>query len=79
MVATLRTDFGRFHELLDATQNKLRQAAENLDKAAQRTRTIETHLRQAQEEPLALNEPPLTDEQAAFGLPPEQITDNAED
>ena len=79
MVATLRTDFGRFHELIDATQNRLRQAAESLDKAAQRTRTIETHLRQAQEEPLTLNEPPLIDEQTAFGLPPEQINNIEQD
>ncbi len=51
MVAALRTDFGRFHELLSATQNRLRQAAESLDKATQRTRSIESQLRQAQETP----------------------------
>ncbi len=76
VVATLRSDFGRFHELLDATQNRLRQAAESLDKAAQRTRTIETHLRRAQEEPLEPSAAqPLTGQQALFSLQPEQIND----
>ena len=80
VVATLRSDFGRFHELLDATQNRLRQAAESLDKAAQRTRTIETHLRQAQEEPLDTgSDQTLPGQQTFSGLLPEQITANRQD
>ena len=63
VVSTLRTDFGRFHELLAVTQNRLRQAAESLDKAAQRTQTIETHLRQAQEAPLDAGSSVLLDGQ----------------
>ena len=80
-VATLRADFGRFHELLEATQNRLRQAAESLDKAAQRTRTIETHLRQAQEDPVAEapQNQPLTGQQTLFSLPPEHISEDDHD
>ena len=75
VVSTLRTDFGRFHELLEATQNRLRQAAESLDKAAQRTRTIETHLRRAQEDPLTgQDHEPLPAQQTFFSLP-EQISE----
>ncbi len=72
VVATLRTDFGRFHELLSMTQNRLRQAAESLDKAAQRTRTIETHLRQAQEAPPEDDpETPIPGQQTVYDLLPE--------
>ena len=80
VVATLRNDFSRFHELLDATQNRLRQAAESLDKAAQRTRTIETHLRQAQEDPIdTTNNQTLPGRQTYPDLLPEQITDNQQE
>ena len=79
VVATLRTDFGRFHELLEATQNRLRQAAESLDKAAQRTRTIESHLRQAQEDPLETpQQQMLTGRQLLPDLAAEQINEDTE-
>ena len=54
MLSLLRTDFARFSDLLAQTQNRLRQAAESLDKAALKTKTIETHLRRAEEAPGAL-------------------------
>ncbi len=77
MVATLRTDFGRFHELLAATQNRLRQAAESLDKAAQRTRVIETHLRQAQEVPSdPVHELPPVGQVDFFSLPADTQEDH---
>lgn len=79
VVATLRTDFGRFHELLEATQNRLRQAAESLDKAAQRTRTIESHLRQAQEDPLETpQQQMLTGRQLLPDLAAEQINEDTD-
>ena len=73
VVSTLRTDFGRFHELLSVTQNRLRQAAESLDKAAQRTRTIETHLREAQEQPTLppAEDAPAFEQTTLFGGPPD--------
>ena len=78
VVATLRTDFSRFHELLESTQNRLRQAAESLDKAAQRTRTIESHLRRAQEEPLESSQTQmLTGQQLLPDLTAEQISEDS--
>ena len=80
VVSTLRSDFGRFHELLTMTQNRLRQAAESLDKAAQRTRTIESHLRRAQEDPAEIpQQPTLPGQQAMTDLMPEPIIDFKDD
>ena len=45
LLGAVKTEFGRFGDLLDQTQQRLRQAGESIEKAAARTRTINRRLR----------------------------------
>ncbi|MDD3411515.1 MAG: DNA recombination protein RmuC, partial [Eubacteriales bacterium] len=67
LLGAVKTDFGRFADVLQHTQEKLRQATDSIDTAFVRTRSIERKLRRVE----ALDEtdasrllaaPPLLDE-----------------
>ncbi len=45
LLGAVKTEFGRFSDLLDQTQQRLRQAGETIEKAAVRTRAINRRLR----------------------------------
>ncbi len=48
LLAAVKTEFGKFSTLLDATQKKLHAAAESIESASRKTRTIERKLRQVE-------------------------------
>lgn len=52
LLGTVKTEFGKFGDILDKTQKKLQEASNNIDTAARKTRTIERKLRNVQELPL---------------------------
>jgi DNA recombination protein RmuC len=64
VLGAVKTEFGKFGDLLDKTQKKLQEASNTLDGAAVRTRAIERRLRGVEE----LQAPPG---EAPEGLPPE--------
>ena len=45
LLGAVKTEFGRFSDLLDQTQQRLRQAGETIEKASVRTRAINRRLR----------------------------------
>jgi len=51
LLGAVKTEFGRFGEMLDKTQKKLQEASNSIETAAQKTRTIERKLRMVQELP----------------------------
>ena len=51
LLAAVKTEFGSFGEVLDATKRKLDQASRDIDKAGVRSRAIERKLRDVQELP----------------------------
>lgn len=51
ILGAVKTEFGKFGDVLDKTQKKLREASDTLDKAATRTRAIERRLRQVEAVP----------------------------
>lgn len=51
MLGAIKTDFGRFGETLEATQRKLKEATDNLGRAAKRTEIIQNKLRSVEELP----------------------------
>lgn len=48
LLSAVKTEFGKFSLLLDATRKKLHAAAESIESASRRTRTIERKLRQVE-------------------------------
>ena len=48
LLSAVKTEFGRFSVLLDSTQKKLHAAAESIESASRRTRSIERKLRQVE-------------------------------
>jgi DNA recombination protein RmuC len=48
LLSAVKTEFGKFSTLLDATQKKLHAAAESIESASRKTRTIERRLRQVE-------------------------------
>lgn len=48
LLGAVKTDFGRFSDVLEKTQTKLRQASESIDSAFVRTRSIQRHLRKVE-------------------------------
>ncbi|KPJ75551.1 MAG: recombinase RmuC [Deltaproteobacteria bacterium SG8_13] len=59
LLGTVKTEFGRFGDVLAKTKKKLQEASSSIDKAEVRTRAIERKLRKVQEIP-------LSEEQAAL-------------
>lgn len=51
LLGTVKTEFGKFGDILDKTQKKLQEASNSIDTAARKTRTIERKLRNVQELP----------------------------
>ncbi len=48
LLSAVKTEFGKFSALLDATQKKLHAAADSIESASRKTRTIERRLRQVE-------------------------------
>lgn len=48
LLSAVKSEFGKFSSLLDATQKKLHAAAESIESASRKTRTIERRLRQVE-------------------------------
>ncbi len=48
LLGAVKTDFGKFAQVLENTQKRLRQASDSVDLAFNRTRTIERHLRKVE-------------------------------
>lgn len=53
LLGAVKTEFGKFGDLLDKTSKKLSEASDQIDKAAKKTRTIERKLKEVQELPAA--------------------------
>jgi DNA recombination protein RmuC len=53
VLGAVKTEFGKFGELLDGVKRKLDQASDNIEDAARKSRTIEKKLRGVQELPAA--------------------------
>jgi len=51
LLGAVKTEFGRFGEILDKTQKKLQEASNTIESAAKKSRTIERKLKQVQELP----------------------------
>jgi DNA recombination protein RmuC len=52
VLGAVKTEFGKFGEVLSKTQKKLQEASNVIDKAGVRTRAIERHLRDVESRPL---------------------------
>jgi DNA recombination protein RmuC len=53
LLGVVKTEFGKFGDILKKTQDKIRQAGDTLEEASQKTRTIERKLKDVQELPSA--------------------------
>ncbi|MDR3589990.1 MAG: DNA recombination protein RmuC [Negativicutes bacterium] len=53
LLGAVKTEFGRFGEMLDKTQKKLQEASNSIETAAQKSRTIQRKLKTVQELPAA--------------------------
>lgn len=51
LLGSVKTEFGKFGDILEKTKDKLQQATNNIDDAVKKSRTIETKLRKVQELP----------------------------
>jgi DNA recombination protein RmuC len=51
LLGAIKTDFGKFGDLLDKTKKKLQEAANSVDSASTRTRAIQRHLREVEQLP----------------------------
>jgi DNA recombination protein RmuC len=51
VLGTVKTEFGKFGDILDSVKKKLVQATDTIDDAARKTRTIERKLRSVQDTP----------------------------
>ena len=53
LLGAVKTEFGRFGEMLEKTQKKLQEASNSIDTAARKSRTIERKLRRVEDLPAA--------------------------
>ncbi|HBR14866.1 MAG TPA: DNA recombination protein RmuC [Candidatus Omnitrophica bacterium] len=67
LLGTVKTEFGKFGDLLEKTQEKLQQASNNIEDAARKSRTIEKKLKDVQVLP-SMAEKPLLGENGAEDL-----------
>ncbi len=51
LLGAIKTDFGKFGDLLDKTKKKLQEAANSVDSASTKTRAIQRHLRGVEQLP----------------------------
>jgi DNA recombination protein RmuC len=70
LLGTIKTEFGKFGDILTKTKQKLREASQSIDQAAVRSRAIERKLRRVQEVPLANSEGGVSN--AEFGMQNEE-------
>jgi len=61
LLGSVKTEFGKFGDILEKTQDKLRQASDSIDSAKVRTRAIERKLKDVQELPSNNNQLEITD------------------
>ena len=66
--SAVKTEFGKFGDLLDNVKNKLDQASNNIETAARKSRTIERRLKGVQQLPAADAEQLLRLEQPNGGV-----------
>jgi DNA recombination protein RmuC len=64
LLGTVKTEFGKFGDILDKTKEKLQQATDNIELASKKSRTIETKLRKVQDLPSSV-QPLLIEESEA--------------
>ena len=57
VLSAVKTEFGKFGEVLDGVQKKLGQASKTIEKAHVRSRAIERKLRGVEELPIDENQP----------------------
>ncbi|MDH3974552.1 MAG: DNA recombination protein RmuC [Deltaproteobacteria bacterium] len=57
LLGAVKTEFGKFGDILDKTQKKLHEASNTIETAARKSRTIERKLRNVQELPAGEKEP----------------------
>ena len=57
LLAAVKTEFGRFGDILDKTQKKLQEASNTIESAATRSRAIERKLKDVQELPAGNSDP----------------------
>ena len=57
LLGKVKSEFGKFGEILDKTHEKLRQASDNIQLAQQKSRTIESKLKSVQELPSTASTP----------------------
>lgn len=62
LLGAVKTEFGKFGDILEKTQKKLQEASNTIDTAARKSRTIERKLKNVQELPAADSEPLLLEE-----------------
>ena len=68
LLRAVKTDFGRFQELLEKTQKKLNEAADSIDDAVKKTRTIDKKLRNVQELPVEETAGPVDAQEQLDGM-----------
>lgn len=67
LLGAVKTEFGKFGDILDKTQKKLQEASNTIETAAKKTRTIERKLKKVQELPAEDAGHLLEDEEADCG------------
>lgn len=65
LLGVVKSEFGKFGDLLDKTKTKLQQASNSIEDATRKTRTIERKLRNVQVLPSQSEEPPGIDSESA--------------
>ncbi|MEK7391183.1 MAG: DNA recombination protein RmuC [Fibrobacterota bacterium] len=58
VLATVKTEFGKFGDALDAVKKRLDMARDDMDKVSRRTRAVDRQLREVEDPPAASEEPP---------------------
>ncbi|MCA9399238.1 MAG: DNA recombination protein RmuC, partial [Candidatus Omnitrophica bacterium] len=78
LLGTVKKEFGKFGDILDKTQEKLRKASEEIETAARKSRTIERKLKKVQELPAQNTKTvPLLEDEDSIDLESEVIKDDA--
>ncbi len=67
LLGAVKLEFGRFGDILDKTQQKLREASNTIEDAARKSRTIERKLKKVQEMPALESAEVLTEDEEAEG------------
>ncbi len=68
LLGAVKLEFGRFGDILDKTQQKLREASNTIEDAARKSRTIERKLKKVQEMPAMETAGLLTEDDEGEGI-----------